>query len=365
MTVIVQKTWRIMRAVSVNDFAGRGQLLRRHALLGLIVTAYAAVAFWLTTIYQVNVSDDKAGVLIWSFATNIPQMIFVVVFGRLLYLSYVLKVDDRIGRLKRDVMEFLTDRDRIVGGLIAVLIMSGTLVAFAQLKNLIPEINPYSWDVAFMNLDRLLHFGVLPHEYLHAVFGGYYGISLFTGLYNVWLFMMYFVLVIACFMRSDSRIRMQYLLAFVFTWAIGGNLLATVFSSAGPVYYGLLGFGDAYADLLERLARHAATGALSVVDTQALLWYIHMHPKGMNAISAFPSMHVASSVLMAIFAFRLSRWAGWAAVWFTTMIMIGSVLLAWHYAVDGYVGGLIAVASWYLAGQLVQSRFGGFSNERG
>ena len=365
MTVIVKQTWRIMRAVVMNDVAGRGQLLRRHALLGVIVSAYAVLAAWLTSYHEINVSDDKAGVLIWSFATKVPQMIFIVVFGRLLYLTYVVKVEDRMGRLKRDVMEFLTDRDRIIGGLIGVLIMSVTLVAFAQLKNLIPEINPYSWDVAFMNLDRMLHFGVLPHEYLHAVFGGHYAISLFTGLYNVWLFMMYFVLVIACFMRSDSRIRMQYLLAFVFTWGIGGNLFATAFSSAGPVYYGLLGFGDVYADLLGRLSRHAATGALSVVETQELLWFIHMHPNGMNAISAFPSMHVGSSVLMAIFAFRLSRWAGWAATWFTTMIMIGSVLLAWHYAVDGYVGGLIAVASWYLAGHLVQSRFGGFAGERG
>jgi membrane-associated phospholipid phosphatase len=232
------------------------------------------------------------------------------------------------------------------------------------LKNLIPEINPFAWDEAFMQLDRTLHFGALPHEFLHAVFGGHYMISLFTGLYNIWLFMMYFVLVMACFMRPDSAVRMQYLIAFLFTWAIGGNLFATLFSSAGPVYYADLGLGDAYASLMQRLHDHAATGALTVVDTQYLLWEMYSRPELINAISAFPSMHVGSSVLMAIFAWRVSRMAGYLAWTFALLIMIGSVLLAWHYAVDGYVGGLVAGFSWFLAGLIVRARSEDFSPVR-
>ena len=33
------------------------------------------------------------------------------------------------------------------------------------------------------------------------------------------------------------------------------------------------------------------------------------------------------------------------------MIMLGSVVLAWHYAVDGYAGALIAWAIWSLVGR--------------
>ena len=348
-----------MRTLVMSETSGVGQLLRRHAVLAVLVFLHGSVAWWLSSYHPVNVGDDKAGILVKSFATKIPQMIFLVLFGRLLYLTYVLRVDDRIGHLKNDVRAFLTDRERMICGMIGVLLMAGTLVAFAQIKNLLPQLNPFSWDVTFMKLDRLLHFGVLPHEYLHALFGSDYGISLFTGLYNIWLFMMYFSLVAACFLRPDSALRMQFLIAFVLTWAIGGNLVAILFSSAGPVYYALLGLGDAYAGLMARLGQHAATGALSVVDTQSLLWNIHGHPRGMNGISAFPSMHVASTMLMTLFAFRLSRHAGYVAIGFLASIMLGSVLLAWHYAVDGYVGAAIAMGCWTVSGWLARSRLNG------
>lgn len=335
-------------------------LLRRHALLAAIVAFYGAVAFWLTSIFQVNIAGDKAGVLAAAFATKVPQMIFLVLFGRLIHLTYVQRAEDRIGILKSEVAAFVADRQRIVGGLIAMSLMTLTLIAFAQLKNLIPLIQPFSWDVRLMELDRSLHFGFLPHEFLLAVFGGDYAISFFTGLYNIWLFMMYFVLVVACFLRPDSVFRMQFLVAFILTWALGGNLIATLFSSAGPVYFSLLDLGTAYDGLLGRLQEHAATGALTVVDTQDLLWWMRKLPNGLNTISAFPSMHVASTVLMTFFAFGISRIAGIIAVFFTLSIMIGSVLLAWHYAVDGYAGALIAAASWKLSGWLVRSRIGPF-----
>jgi membrane-associated phospholipid phosphatase len=147
------------------------------------------------------------------------------------------------------------------------------------------------------------------------------------------------------------------------TWAIGGNLVATIFSSAGPCYYGLLGLGGEYDSLLKLLHDHAATGALTVVETQALLWEFNKDPQSVNAISAFPSMHVASSVLMACFAFQWSRLAGLITTAFAVVIMIGSVLLAWHYAVDGYAGALIAISCWKIAGVLNRSRFGAFPAE--
>ncbi len=282
------------------------------------------------------------------------MMVFFVLLWRLLNLTYVHKIPNRFEHMASDVRSFLSERDRIVGGLMTVCIMAGTLVAFAQLKNLIPTLHPYSWDEYFMQLDRTLHFGVQPYEIAHTVLGWHFAITAISGLYNFWLFMMYFVLLGACFMRPDSAFRMQFLIAFLFTWAIGGNLFATIFSSAGPAYYALLGLGDNYSELMGILRNHAATGAITVVNTQDLLWQIHTAKSPINAISAFPSMHVASSVLMAIFLSRLSRWLGLFASIFALGIMIGSVLLAWHYAVDGYAGALIAVASWYAAGWLVR-----------
>lgn len=336
------------------------QLLRRHAFLAALAVAYAALAYGLSQVNGIQVGTDKTGTLVWNFMLLVPQMVFFALFWRLLRLTYVETVPDRTGALKSEVVGFLKDHERLTGGVLATIIMAVVLIAFAQLKNLIPTLNPFSWDVAFMELDRILHFGTLPHEFTLALFGGHYAVSFFTGIYNVWLFLTYFVLLIACFQRPDSALRMQFLVAFVLTWAIGGNLIATVFSSAGPVYYAQLGLGDTYAGLMAHLNAHAATGALTVIDTQQLLWRFYTMDNGINTISAFPSMHVASSTLMTIFALRQSRILGIAAALFATGIMIGSVLLAWHYAVDGYAGAVIAALCWVMAGWLVR-RFGTYA----
>ena len=66
-------------------------------------------------------------------------------------------------------------------------------------------------------------------------------------------------------------------------------------------------------------------------------------------ISAMPSMHVATSVLIAFYAATHARWAGWFCWIFAALIMIGSVHLGWHYAVDGYFGAAIAWMAWTIA----------------
>jgi hypothetical protein len=333
-------------------------VLRHHMLLAGFVAIYFAIAYLLTQRLGGTFHGDKASGIFAGFAADVPKMVFFVLLWRLLHLTYLERDPRRLQTLAGEVRGFLSERSRLIGGLIAAVLMTFMMIAFGQLKHLISVLNPFCWDEFFMQLDRTLHLGILPHVFTHAVFGGHYMISFFTGMYNLWLFFIYFVLLGACFMRPDSMLRMQFLLAFLFTWAVGGNLLATVFSSAGPVYYSELGLGHTYNDLMEILRDHAATGALTVVDTQALLWSLQTRPDPLNGISAFPSMHVASSVLMALFLSRISKLLGRAAIFFATVIMIGSVLLAWHYAVDGYAGGAIAIVCWYASGALVRAVYG-------
>ena len=339
------------------------QVLRLHALLACMVAAYLTMSYAISAWQKVPVADDAAAGIFMGFLTDVPIMIFFVLFWRLLRLTYVQRDPNRFVTLAAEVRAFLTDKNRMLGGLVAVVLMTGMMIAFGQLKNLIPILNPYSWDTAFMHLDKVLHFGVHPYQIVHAVLGWHYAITFFTGLYNIWMFLMFFVLFGACFRRPDNPVRMQFLIAFLLTWAFGGNLIATIFSSVGPVYYARLGLGDTYAGLMQQLQDHASTGSLTVINIQNLLWDMHTSPQRLNGISAFPSMHVASSVLMAIFLSRSSPLLGLAASIFALGIMIGSVLLAWHYAVDGYAGALIAIACWYVAGWLVRLTNGSRSGD--
>ena len=254
----------------ISSVDGRG-LLRQHALLALLAAGYMAIAMILSQRLGVVVQADKGAVVFRHFLTKVPQLVFVVLFWRLLVLTYVDKVPDRMAALKAEVRDFVTDRRRLLAGAIGVLIMTSVLLSFAQLKTLVPVIRPFDWDIAFMELDRAVHFGIDPYRIAHAVLGWDLSLFFFTGMYNVWLILNYFVLFGACFMRPENPARMQFLIAFLLTWAIGGNLLATIFSSAGPPYYALLGFGDVYAPLFDRLNAHAATGALTVVDTPRTL----------------------------------------------------------------------------------------------
>jgi membrane-associated phospholipid phosphatase len=70
-------------------------------------------------------------------------------------------------------------------------------------------------------------------------------------------------------------------------------------------------------------------------------------------------MHVAVATLYALYWSGRSRAAG-AAFWlFALVIYVGSIVLGWHYAVDGIGGFILALLLWKLAGAL----FGRFAEE--
>jgi len=328
--------------------------LRAHALLIVLVAGYAAVSLVLSLAYPATGSSEKVSVLFLDFAKMLPAMAYFLLIWRYVHMVRVVRPQQRMAWMAGDLRRMATDRGRLVPGAIAVVLMIVVMLSFAQLKRLIPILQPFDWDIAFAAMDRTLHLGADPWRILHAVMGHPLVVTAVTGAYNFWMFLLYFVLLFACFNTGNPAARMQYLVAFILTWGIGGNLVATVFSSAGPVYFARLGLGDMFAPLMQLLQTHAAAQPITVLETQDLLWAHYAAAQSLNGISAFPSMHVASSVLMALYAFRLNRGLGWAMTGFATVIMLGSVLLAWHYAVDGYAGAIIAMLAWPLAGWLMR-----------
>jgi hypothetical protein len=140
------------------------------------------------------------------------------------------------------------------------------------------------------------------------------------------------------------------------SWILLGTIGATLFSSVGPVYYGGVTAGpDPFAPLMEYLRSVDAAAPLTALWAQDLLWQSYVNPAGARlgeGISAMPSMHVSIAVLTALIGFRVNRWVGWLYTAFALVIFLGSVHLAWHYALDGYVslGGTLVI--WWLAGRI-------------
>lgn len=258
--------------------------------------------------------------------------------------------------LKTKLLDDILAPSRIANTVHAFIANGVFFVGFLAIKKAIPLANPFAWDESFMRLDRVLHFGWLPHEILAPLFQYPFATFAINVVYNWW-----FLVLIACFFwqgfaRTDSALRQQYLLSYLLTWFLGTLVLGTILSSAGPCFYGFIVDGaDPYAPLMDYLKAANGIYPIWAIPTQDILWQSHIAGFGeIEGVSAMPSMHVATTILFFLLAFAAGkRRIGWLLVGFSVAIFLGSVLLAWHYAVDGYLGALIALACWKFSGWIV------------
>jgi hypothetical protein len=93
---------------------------------------------------------------------------------------------------------------------------------------------------------------------------------------------------------------------------------------------------------------------LRALRVQEWLWNGYLGLGHFQGISAMPSMHVALPVLFALVSFKANRWLGWLFVAYTVVILVGSVHLGWHYAIDGYVSVAAVMGIWGAVGWFVR-----------
>ncbi len=241
---------------------------------------------------------------------------------------------------------------RVLNFVIFVIIIALFQKAALDLKANIPALNPFSWDETFMHLDRALHSGTDPWRLLQPVMGHPVVTFLANFAYNIWFFFMTGVWFWLASSKRHGHFKNHFLAAFMLTWAIGGGIMALAFSSAGPVYYGRLGLSpDPFAPLMSYLHGVKAHYPLWALDVQEMLWrQFTTADADFDGISAFPSMHNAIAALLALAAWRVSRKLGIFMTAFAAIILLASVHLGWHYAVDGYAGIAIAIVCWKLGG---------------
>ena len=333
---------------------GRG--LRSHALLyALLAVLYAAaIAASLATGVSLLLMDLVAPLQLAAALTAL-----VVAGSLIIKLAAFVRSGGQgspLLALRRHVAErFLGPEPaaRILHGLAFIALF---FPPFLYIKRLIPEISPFDWDETFARLDAVLHFGAQPYEWLLAGLGSAPAVFAIAVLYNLWFLVLMGFWFWQIFRRDDDQQRLRCLLALGLTWFIGTDVLGTVFSSAGPCFYGrLLPGADPFAPLMAHLKDVHATLPVLSLPVQDELWQAYLTLDGPVAgISAMPSVHVASAVLFVYFGFGISRMLGMVMAGFAVAIALGSVLLGWHYAVDAYAGAALAVAMWHAAAALVR-----------
>ncbi len=220
------------------------------------------------------------------------------------------------------------------------------ICSYSSFKQAIPLVHGFSSDALLFHFDKILHFNVSPWEILHPIIG-YPAITRFIDFcYVAWgSIFAYSLLYMAC--HCDRRLRLGFFISLACCWIVIGNILAMIFSSAGPCYFSQA-TGSAINPYMPLFDYLRSIPDLQAINIQDLLWKAfqtgHFMPLG--GISAMPSMHVSVAVLLALLYRKINKWLGWTMIGFAIIIQVGSVHLGWHYAADGYISATLTILIW-------------------
>ena len=322
-----------------------------HATLIAILALYVFCAL-ATGLFVDGLQSQDFATLSLTFVTGLmPVMIVAVVTLRFLHLCIHERPKHPTIALLRDLRDFTLHPGRLMNALAVIFIMFFFIKVFAFFKANIPVLMPFSWDLEFMALDRALHFGVDPWVWLQP-FMGYAPVTFIVNVsYNVWFMVMWVMWVAFAFQARPSVLRTRFFTAFMLLWSIGGSLAAIMLSSAGPAYFERLALTpDPYLPLMDYLRSVNEWLPLWALNAQDILWAGYEGKQDIIVgISAMPSMHNASSLLFALAGWKLDRRLGIVMTAYAVLIFLGSVHLAWHYAIDAYLGWALALVIWWAA----------------
>jgi hypothetical protein len=322
----------------------------------ILIAAYAVVGIAISI--AVGHVDEAWPVLYFNYFM-IRSLWLLVVFG-VAHVIYIMVVKRPV-RLFAYIRQYFagdpTFHSQFAAGVPLVLGMPLALCVFTSIKIQLPKLNPFLWDVSLAQWDRWLHGGMDPWQILQPLVGHPAITFVIDLVYLSWFYVLQIICLWQAFSLKRPQLRLQFFLSFLLIWVVLGNVAATVFSSAGPCFYeAIIGIGGPYETLMAYLQDEAkAQYPLWALDVQGQLWQGYLTP-GITVgrgISAMPSIHVAMSFLMALLGWRIHRTLGIVLSIYLGLIMIGSVHLGWHYALDGYAGIIGAYAIWRAGGWLV------------
>lgn len=96
-------------------------------------------------------------------------------------------------------------------------------------------------------------------------------------------------------------------------------------------------------------------GPAAAPDGPIRSFVVHLLQTGSSRGTAFPSSHVAASVVASLAALRYQRQVGIVVAVLTVGLAVGAVYGGYHYLVDVLVGAIVGVACWLLAAALCRA----------
>lgn len=314
--------------------------LRGDSSFYLFIAAYAAAV----SLVGVSVGEERK-MLPLSYYSGALQVLPLLLFA-IVVVTGIWAMRSRGSPLRAWQSHLVTAATHIPGALL-FLALAVFIGVFSSMKQMLTNIVPFYADRLLADADRFLH-GVDPWQ-LAAAMTPSALVSIVEWVYlATWGPALVAAVAAAVFVPRFRAVRRRVVWTFLLMWTLLGTVSAGVLMSAGPVFYDKV-TGDArFAPLMAYLADH--TQRSWIYD---FLWrcYSGLQPGIVGAgISAFPSMHVSSATLCALLAATVGGWVRWAGFGYCVLILFGSVLLGWHYALDGYFSILATIGIWKLVG---------------
>jgi hypothetical protein len=201
------------------------------------------------------------------------------------------------------------------------------IVIYENLLPLIGRMRPVLYDGLALRIDLLL-FGTTPARWL---------VPLATRARTEWFAFFYlglFALPVVSggllYLAGRRREFREFMLAFTLAGLIGfvGYVLVPI---VGPRYYFPKQLGAPSAALLETSFAALATHANE------------LHVGFGRARNCFPSLHTAWGLIVLVFAYRQMRWLFFVYLLPVGSLLVATVYLRFHYAVDLIAGALVAL----------------------
>lgn len=336
----------------------------------LLLWPYLAVIFGALMLWHFGVEflytftgdpgvETSTRATVFAIKMSMRVTFFLLILGIVRCVQTIL--DERAASIGARILQSIkTDSMRIPRGLIlfalAIISFVWLQTNFMSVKTTIPQLQPFYLDEAARNLDRALFFGRDPYKLFAWIYDIPYVFGLIDKAYTFWAAIIAGIWVY-CFVteKMDRKRRYQYLIAMVLLWFVAGNLFAILLSSAGPCYYGqITGDYEAYAGLMASLQTLHESGFVNAYDYQSVLWTMYENPASrFGGISAMPSLHVGTSIMLLIL-FRKTPIARELLILFNITIYVGSIILGWHYAIDGLISVPLVIVCWWAAGKIAQ-----------
>lgn len=263
-----------------------------------------------------------------GFASLSAALLIVAVTAFCRFLRYLFRMwHSGEGRpTARMVVDFFPALRSFAPIIAGVAILGVFLFSISLSKSMIPAVVPFWADSMFAAMDRAIWLD--PASIARRLTAWLPALGIFYGLWHaahiggiVWVL----------HWRRETKAR--HILSFMLTWSIG-MLFAYLFSSMGPIFTGIY---------------DPSVAPPSVKNAAGFLLANYRGDEGMigGGISAFPSMHVAIAAWLAI----VLRNRGWPKTGIAYLIGVFacSIILGWHYAIDGIAGAAIALLADRLA----------------